>query len=184
MKITEKIFKDIYDSHFETVCRFLNYYTQDHTAIEEVVQEVFVRLWENRHSIEIRFIKTYLYNSARNRMLNYLRDRQNHAHLLEQWAETEAQNRKTHDCVNREEFFLLLQAAIDLLPPQCKDIYIMSREEKLSYKEIAQKKNISLKTVETQMGIALKKIRNKLIAHYSPSIRGIITFLASVIFLN
>jgi len=179
MKITEKTFRHIYDSYFELICRFLNYYTQDATAIEEVVQEVFVRLWENRESVEIEFIKTYLYNTARNRMLNYLRDKQNRSVLLEKWAKTELENRDAKDCIDREEFFFLLQTVIDTLPPQCKEIFIMSREEKLSYKEIAQKKNISVKTVEAQMGIALKRIREQLSSYYSSGIKAIILLVST-----
>ncbi|GHV24128.1 DNA-directed RNA polymerase sigma-70 factor [Bacteroidia bacterium] len=176
MKITEKTFRHIYESYYEVVCRYLNYYTRDTNIIEEVVQDVFVRLWENRESVEIKFIKTYLYNSARNRMLNYLRDELNRAQLLERWAKTEIEYRKAKDCINRDEFLYLLQTVIDALPLRCKEIFVMSREEKLSYKEIAQKRNISVKTVEAQMGIALKRIRESLISHYALYLKSIALF--------
>lgn len=165
MIITEKTFAQIYNDYFEVMCRFLNYYTRDLHAIEEVVQEVFVKLWTDYQDKEIEFVKTYLYNSARNRMLNYLRDYGNRNILLEKWARTELEDKGAVDCINRDEFFLLLQAAIDLLPMNCREIYLMSREEQLTYKEIAQIRNVSVKTVENQMGIALKKIREYILSH-------------------
>ena len=78
MIINERTFKDAYNDYFEIICRFLNYYTRDYQVIEEVVQDVFVCLWEDYEGKEIQYIKTFLYNSARNRMLNYLRDEENH----------------------------------------------------------------------------------------------------------
>lgn len=165
MIIDNQSFKDAYTDYFEIVCRFLNYYTRDYQAIEEVVQDVFVSLWVDYEGKEIRFIKTFLYNSARNRMLNYLRAEENHTILLEKWARIELERSESVDCVDRESFYLLLQAAVESLPEKCKEIFILSREDQLSYKEIAEVKEISVKTVENQMGIALKKIREYLTSH-------------------
>lgn len=165
MIINEKTFKEAYNNHFEIVCRFLNYYTHDYQAIEEVVQDVFVNLWVDYQGKEIQYIKTFLYNSARNRMLNYLRDKENRSVLLEKWARIELEKSEAVDCVDRELFYRLLQAAVESLPEKCKEIFILSREEQLSYKEIAEIKGISVKTVENQMGIALKKVREYLTSH-------------------
>ena len=158
MIINEKTFKDTYNDYFEIICRFLNYYTRDYQAIEEVVQDVFVTLWEDYEGKDIQYIKTFLYNSARNRMLNYLRDKENHSVILEKWARIELEK-------SEELFYQLLQAAVESLPEKCREIFVMSREEQLSYKEIATIKEISVKTVENQMGIALKKIREYLMSH-------------------
>lgn len=98
-------------------------------------------------------------------MLNYLRDKENHNVLLEKWARIELEKNESIDCVDRELFYQLLQAAVESLPEKCREIFILSREEQLSYKEIAQVKDISVKTVENQMGIALKKIREYLVSH-------------------
>lgn len=165
MIINEKNFEKAYNDYFEIVCRFLNYYTSDYYVIEEVVQEVFVKLWEEYEGREIKYLKTCLYNSARNGMLNYLRDNENRTVLLEKWATAELEKDAAHDCVDREAFSNLLQTAVEALPEKCREVFILSREERLSYKEIAQVKGISLKTVENQMGIAMKKIREYLFAH-------------------
>ena len=154
MKIDNKNFKTIYETYFEPVCKFLNYYTRNEGIIEEVVQDVFVKLWEERETLEIEYIKTYLYNASRNKILNVLRDEKNRNILLEQWAKRELQKQESEDCVDMNEFVLLLQATVETLPPTCKEIFRMSREQNLSYKEIALQREISIKTVEAQMGIA------------------------------
>jgi len=167
MKINNKNFREIYDAHFEPVCRFLNYYTRDVSVIEEVVQDVFVKLWEERETLEIQYIKTYIYNAARNKILNELRDVKNRNVLLENWAKREIENQQAEDCVDMNEFVQLLQTSVETLPTTCQEIYRMSREQNMSYKDIALERNISIKTVEAQMGIALKRIREKMTLYYA-----------------
>ena len=159
MIINESTFKDAYNEYFEIICRFLNYYTRDYQVIEEVVQDVFVNLWEDYEGKDVQYIKTFLYNSARNRMLNYLRDEENHNVLLEKWARIELEKNESIDCVDRELFYQLLQAAVESLPEKCREIFSLSRKEGLSYRQIAERLGISVKTVETQISIALKRIR-------------------------
>jgi RNA polymerase sigma-70 factor (ECF subfamily) len=165
MILDENTFKQIYDDFFEPVCRFLNGYSQDIQAIEDVVQDVFVALWEERRSCEITYVKTYLYNSARNRMLNYLRDAGNRMRILEDWTKTEEELRKATDCIDRNRFYRLLAAAVETLPDKCRAIFILHKDVCLLYREIALKQDISVKTVENQMGIAFRKIREYIIKH-------------------
>jgi RNA polymerase sigma-70 factor (family 1) len=167
--INENEFRRIYELYNQKLCYFLNYYTHDIQAIEEVVQDVFVKLWEERDNLNITFIKTYLYASTRNKMLNYLRNEQTRTILLERWAKMELEEKQAHDCIDRAEFFLLLQDAIDALPLKCREIFLLSRDGKKTYKEIADEKEISIKTVEAQMGIALKKIRERILHIYKGS---------------
>lgn len=167
--MNEQGFRQLYELYYEKLCYFLNYYTHDERAIEEVVQDVFVVLWEERDSLQITYIKTYLYKSARNKMLNYLRNERTRIILLERWAKMEMEERQAEDCINRAEFFMLLQETIDTLPLKCKEIFLLSRDAKMTYKEIADQKGLSIKTVETQMGIALKKIREQMMQAYKGS---------------
>jgi len=162
-------FRKIYDLYFYDICRFLNYYSRDIHAIEEIVQDLFTSLWEDRSKVKIEHIKTYLYKGARNRMLNYLRDDSNRKMLMGRWAESIYENKYAIDCIDREKFRVTLKAAVAMLPGKCKDIFLLSREQKLSYKEIAQVTNLSVKTVENQMGIAFKKIRSYFSTHFEES---------------
>lgn len=102
-------------------------------------------------------------------MLNYLRNERTRIILLERWAKMEMEERQAEDCINRAEFFMLLQETIDTLPLKCKEIFLLSRDAKMTYKEIADQKGLSIKTVETQMGIALKKIREQMMQAYKGS---------------
>ena len=155
-------FRKYYDLYYDQLCHFLNFYTQDITVIEDVLQEVYLKLWENRDEIEIQYIKTYIFHAAKNRILNHLRDEQNRHYLLENWFNQQKQEKQGKECYDIEQFTTLLYKVIDQLPEKCREIFLLSRQEKLTYKQIAEKLNISVKTVEAQMGIALKRIRETL----------------------
>lgn len=171
MFIDEHIFKSIYQEYYLPVCRYLNYYTSEKYIIEEIVQEVFVKLWEDRKTLEITHIRTYLYTATRNRLFNYYRNQQLQDARIKEWSEFEVLYSTTTDCVDRNEFDQLLHAAMNELSPRCKEVFIMSKMEKLSYKEIATILNISEKTVENQMGTTLKSIRTYLRLHSSSLLR-------------
>lgn len=158
-KIDTDSFRFIYDLYFKPVCVFLTYYTKDVAAIEDVVQDVFVSLWKNKEYLEIQYLKTYLYNAARYRMLNYLRNAKNRILLLSEWMKEKETAEATTDCFDLEEFSAVLKKAVDQLPTKCREIFILNKENKLTYQQIADHYHISVKTVETQMSIALKRIR-------------------------
>lgn len=109
-------------------------------------------------------MKTYLFQSAKNKMLNHLRDEKNRSLLLEKWFEEQIQDNTMPetDRFDADELLTAVGKAIENLPQQCKEIFTLSKIENLSYKKIAEVKSISAKTVENQMGIALKKIREYL----------------------
>jgi len=165
-QITRSSFRQLYELHFDSLCRFLTCYSNDRMIIEEVVQDVFVRLWEGRDTLQIESIKTYLYTSARNRMLNYIRDRKRYNTFMEQWVQHEMEKRQGEECFDLDEFLSRAQVAINTLPDKCRQIFNLSKKNNLIYKQIAEKLDISVKTVETQMGIALRKIREQLSSYY------------------
>lgn len=167
IEINEDLLKQLFDLYTDSLTQFLSYYTRNQHQIEDVIQDIFIRLWEDRDELNIFYLKTYLFKSARNLMLNRLRDENNRNKLLEQWASELIEESTAKDCINMHEFEVLYKQAVDELPSKCKDIYQLSREKKLSYKEIAQRQAVSEKTVENQMSIALKKIKHFLLQNYS-----------------
>ncbi|MCI1648232.1 MAG: RNA polymerase sigma-70 factor [Bacteroides sp.] len=160
LNIDIKSFRQYYDLYYEPLSRFLNLYTQDKAIIEDILQEVFMKLWEGRDVIEVDYMKTYLFRAAKNRVLNYLRDEQNRHYLLEKWFEQQLDERSHKDCFNMEVFTEKLSNAVNALPAKCREIFLLSRYEHLSYQQIADKLSISVKTVEAQMGSALKRIKD------------------------
>jgi len=165
MTIDNTSFRSIFELHYKALYKFLGLYTRESSQIEDVIQDVFTTLWENRDKVEIRFIKTYLFHAARNQMLNILQKDYNRLNLLETWYEEQLQHTDEEDCFDIDSFYAKAQQAIDTLPPKCKEIFLLSRENGMSYKQIAASKNLSVKSVENQLGIALKKLRAFFISH-------------------
>lgn len=172
IEINETNLRELFDIYVEPLSEFLSYYTRNKEDIEDVIQDVFIKLWAERDSLNIFYIKTYLYKAVRNQMLTLLRNQKNREILLDQWAKELVQDIEAKDIIDRIEFETLYQEAITQLPPKCRDIYFLSREQQYSYKEIAQLRGISEKTVENQMSIALKKLKEYLSQNYN---RGSVT---------
>lgn len=158
-------FRAIYELHYNALYKFLGVYSHNSPQIEDVIHDTFVKLWEERNFIEITYVKTYLFHAARNKMLNLLRNEHQRLNLLENWFEDQEIHNNDVDCYDIDAFYAKAQQAIDSLPTKCKELFLLNRMQKMSYKQIANHKAISVKTVENQIGIALKKIRIYLITH-------------------
>lgn len=132
---------------------------------EECVNDVLINLWKNRKLIKIEnSVRAYALISVRNRSLDYLRKR-NRARTttLEEAYNMSQQDDCPEHQLHMENLHVQLYQAIEKLPPQCKNVFLMNRKDGLKYREIAEQLNISLKTVETHMGRALKFLRKQLI---------------------
>lgn len=136
-------------------------YLKDQDATEEAVQQVFFNVWDRKESIHITSsFKAYLYQAVRNHCLNALKHEQvkanAHGELLRDEEPGEENNLEAIELKER------IDQAIAELPTERQKIFRMSRFEELKYKEIAEKLHISVKTVENQMGKALKYLRESL----------------------
>jgi RNA polymerase sigma-70 factor (ECF subfamily) len=154
----ETVFRAHYASMFTVVRRIV--FAPD--IAEELVQDVFLKLWTKRETLaEIDALKTYLYRAARNTALNHLRRQKlESAHEEREAAKGEpSTGEATDDGATATDLTTAVQAAIARLPERCREIFLMSRDGGLTYNEIAKELGISIKTVETQMGRALKSLR-------------------------
>jgi len=156
----EKLFRD----YFIPLTAFAKKYVGDIDSAKEIVHDVFVNLWSKRETIDIeKSVKSYLYTSAYNRSLNYIRDKKkfetnitvedNSIHSSEWSFDNDIEALELEEKINK---------VISSLPEKCKQVFLMSRFEGLKYHEIAEKLNISIKTVESQMSKALKALRENL----------------------
>lgn len=168
--LDKKEFEQNFNLHYNSLCRYLFLFTSDFTEIEDVVQSVFLKLWEDRETISNINIKSYLFIAAKNRIINTIRNKRNQRNLLEDFLLNELIQEDANDIVNIDEFYIKVQESVNLLPEKTQIIYRLSREKKLSYKEIAEKQNISIKTVENQMSSALKRVCNYLRLHYKKAL--------------
>jgi RNA polymerase sigma-70 factor (ECF subfamily) len=153
----EKIFKRTYKS----LCTFSNGMVKKHELSEEIVDDVFCSLWKNRKKIHITTsFHAYLLAAVRNKSFDWLRKMKHEKRtLLENAAAVPCGQSIAHETLIYEELHEQIEMAIQELPKQCRTIFLMSRDQDLKYKEIAQILNISIKTVDTQMGRALKYLR-------------------------
>lgn len=154
----------IFKNHYQELCAYANSFMVDIDASEEIVQELFVRFWEQRETKDITTtVRAYLYTSVKNACLNQLK----HLKIKEKYKheqERELTFNSSHEQNGLEvsELDQKIHAAINSLPEGRRKIFILSRFDGLKYQEIADKLNISIKTVENQMGEALKFLRIQL----------------------
>lgn len=130
--------------------------------MEDLAQEVFVRFWEKRHSLQITSsLPGYLRRMAINEALGYLRRNKLFTEELDPKTNTEL-SPDVEGQLLHSELEQQIRDAIDQLPPRCRTVFQLSRFEELTYQEIADQLDISIKTVENQMGKALKVLREQL----------------------
>jgi RNA polymerase sigma-70 factor (ECF subfamily) len=158
----ELAFKDIYRQYFIKLYRFAYSLVQCKEPAEEIVHDVLVNLWKKRNDFaEIENLNTYLYVSVKNLSLNYLRDEARHIHIDIDSVYDHQDNNISIDpesiCIAKERA-ADLNASINSLPVKCRLIFNLVKIDGLKYKEVAVLLNISPKTVENQLAIAVKKI--------------------------
>jgi RNA polymerase sigma-70 factor (ECF subfamily) len=152
-------YNQLFMRYYPILCLFVNRMLHDRHAAEDIVQELFIKLWTNRRKIHLQTtVSGYLYQTAKNMSLNFLRDEANRRTLLENKWEDELYLLRLppEDHIYRES----LEDCIRQLPTRCKEILLMNRVDGYKQKEIAEKLNISLQTVKNQIGTALQRLRN------------------------
>ncbi|MFD2555421.1 sigma-70 family RNA polymerase sigma factor [Sphingobacterium tabacisoli] len=178
--LNEELVEEVFNLYFDDLCRFLGYYTRDRELIEDCLQDIFVKLWEDRATLSIFHIKTYLYKSSRNRMLNVLRSQSSRLLREETWATEEMSRTYAQECVDMEEFAVFYNEAVEALPEKCKMIYQYCKDAHKSYKQVAEELQLSVKTIESQMSIAYRKIKSHIIYKYQLSDPGSLLLLLTV----
>jgi RNA polymerase sigma-70 factor (ECF subfamily) len=174
----QAFFEQTFKKHFKGLTSYACTIVNDPEMAEEIVQNMFCRLWEKKEQVSIQeSITGYLYRSVYNDGLNYLKHLkvrghyQDHALRQERWDPPASQQLETNELEER------IRKALNELPEKCRTIFQMSRFQELKYQEIAHELNLPLKLVENQMGKALKLLRIKL-ADYLPSITALITYFS------
>ncbi len=168
----EDSFEILFNYYFPRLCTYASIFVKYPDVAEEIVQETFIRIWEKRTMISIRTtFKAYLYRSVHNNCINYLKGRKymsekDEAFRNEILKQTEIQIRNLDagiiDTIVSGEFETEFRKALKSLPAQCLEVFMMCRNEKLSYSETAEKMGISVNTVKTQMKRALLKLKDAL----------------------
>jgi len=154
-------YRQLFIQFHTKLSRFVMGFTKNKELTDEIVSDVFINIWRRRKNIEeIKNLKLYLYVSAKNITFNYLKKlhRENLADLDTVEIEPEDPFADPGAAMITREMNLKLKAAINDLPPRCKLIFTLIKEDGLTYKQTAQLLGISESTVDNQISIALKKI--------------------------
>ena len=154
-------FRFFFEKYYTDLCNFVNIYLNDPITTEDIVQDIYVYFWNKKENIRIETsVKSYLLKASKNKSLNYLRDEKARLVIQNKLAE-ESETSYEIPVISEDNHWLqeIVRMAVESLPEKCREIYILSKEKKLTYNEISNELGISVKTVENQMGNALKKMR-------------------------
>jgi RNA polymerase sigma-70 factor (ECF subfamily) len=171
LRFDDASFEDFFKKHFLSLCAFCQFkFGLDLDMAKEVVHTGFIKLWDARKNLDPGLSpKSYLYKIITNNVLDSLK----HGKIRQQYVQFVLQSMpenaptSSFDDLSVKQLQDEINAAIAELPGQMRRVFEMSRLEGLKYSEIAEQLNISVKTVETQMGRALAKLREKLSAYLS-----------------
>lgn len=159
---SEDRFSDFFSENYKTACLIALKYLKEYDLAEDLVQDVFIMLWEKRENFQIHTnLSNYLFTAVKNHSINLVQRNKtittSLSGLLIDIAEEEATNN-----FSQEELAVKVYKAIHELPQACQTVFRLAYEQNYSYQEIADTLNISKNTVKTQMGIAYKQLRMKL----------------------
>ena len=160
----KELFEKLFRSYYQSLCRYANGLLNDTDEAEEVVQQMFVTIWEKRSSIEIKVsFKSYLYRSVHNSCLNHLEKlKVRQMYIGQHTGNEEASSDHSERNLQKSELQARISEALKKLPEQCRKVFLLSRHDEMKYAEIANHLGISIKTVENQMGKALRIMREEL----------------------
>lgn len=167
----ESAYESLFKAYFAELTVYAFRFLENYESSEEIVQDIFFNLWTNRKKINIdTSIKSYLYRSVKNTCLNIIKHQKVEEKYRNYYSRQIQQDElESHDWIVEDELSDHIGKAIEKMPPARKEVFILSKIENLKYKEIAEKKGISIKTVENHIGKALKFLRDEL-ADFLPAI--------------
>ena len=151
-------FKELFDQYYTPIKNFLYYKCGDIDLSEDLTQDVFMKVWDKREEIQLDTIKSYLYTIANNMLLNKIR----HGKVVMNFVEkhkTQQEEHSPHFNLEEKEFKQELERVIAGMPEKQREVFLMNRIEEITYKEIAERLELSVKAVEKRMHGALGYLR-------------------------
>lgn len=156
-----KDFEQVFRQHYQSLCSYAHNFLQDQEASEDLVQDVFIKIWESgKMEIGIDKIKFYLFTAVRNNCLTRLQKiKKNIIREIQDEDAVEEISLKIDDNEKGKNPKELVSMALGQLPPKCREVFMLSRLSGFSYRQIAESQEISVKTVENQMGKAISILK-------------------------
>jgi RNA polymerase sigma-70 factor (family 1) len=158
----KETFKKYFDTYYSPIRNYLYYKTGDIDLADDLIQEVFMKLWEIRGSIKSETVKSLLYTIATNLIRNHAK----HKKVVYNFIDKNAQNNVSDDAADlnilQQEFNEKLQKVLSEVPEKCRAVFLMNRIEGLTYNEIAERLDLTAKAIEKRMHQALSVIKEKI----------------------
>lgn len=153
-------FKLFFENYYDRLVAYINTFTRDKMKSEDIVQQAFINFWEDRKKIDVsKSPRGYLYATAYHRYIDSVKKEKRKEQFLDELWKRALSSRVKEDEELLKKRIDKLKSVLDTLPPKCKEIIHLNKVEGIKYKDIAIRMDISIKTVESQMRIAFKKIR-------------------------
>jgi len=159
----KKALTELYNSYWKPL--YISSYNllKDKELCEEIIQDVFIDVWNYRENLQIKIsLKSYLYACVRYKVFSEFRKNKIQRVELFEGLNNRFQYATPETKIMHEELVMQIDAIVKTLPKRCQEVYVLSRDQQLSHKEIAEKLNISTKTVENHITLALKTLRSSL----------------------
>jgi RNA polymerase sigma-70 factor (ECF subfamily) len=155
-----KVFRQIFETWYDPLLRYCSLRTGDAQEAEEIVQDIFVKLWEKRHELQINSsLRSYIFRIALNKIINHQEHLKIRLQHREYTMQSGWQNNSWSEGFPEKEIRDLAAIAVGNMPARRRSVYELSRNEGLKYSEIAERLNISVKTVEAHLSAALQQLR-------------------------
>jgi RNA polymerase sigma-70 factor (family 1) len=163
-----QVLEVIFNRYYSNLCRYLSLLFKNKIIVEHIAQDIFVYLWENRETLTINeSFESYIFSAGKYKALNQIRNTKKQEAIQKSLDVGSAEEQPEVDIrLEKEELQNIIEKAVSLLPDRCQKIFRLSREEELTYREIAELLGVSVNTVEGQMAIAFKKLRTVLRPFY------------------
>lgn len=156
-------FSKFFDKHFDEIYRHIYSKISDCDIAKDLVHDIFLKIWENRTQLQIiNNVRGYLFTAARNKVLDYIAHNKIVDKYYESFLQTYNLSEETDYLIRQKEIQQIIEKEIEALPTKMKTIFLLSRQEYLTHREISEKLNISEKTVKTQINNSLKRLKQKL----------------------
>lgn len=157
----QRAFGELFDRYFTPLTVYADKMLQDKDEATDIVQSLFVSVYENRQGLEVQNVRSFLFQSTHNRCLNHIKHQNVHTQFASHALNTaDIESNAIEEAIEASELEARLAAALNQLPAQCKHIFEMSRVDGLTNAEIAEQLGLSKRTVETQISNALKQLRH------------------------
>ncbi len=160
-ELSQAEFRNLFEELFPSIRNFLYYKVSDADVAEDLAQDTFVKIWENRSRIDKKTLKSYTYTIAGNLAINHLKRQQLQYRFVNEFNDNRG-GESPEAVMIKKEYEAKLMNVLGSLPEGSRQVFLMNRIEDLKYKEIADRLSISVKAVEKRMSKALQIIREKL----------------------